>query len=100
MRRRGACPRRWRRLLAAREAQLHARLPHVPVSTRRLEEQPSSACCCVGAWALKKGPCVSDPREVSARAAHAIGYPSRDTNTHTPLSSPAASQHHLVSVVS
>ena len=42
---------------------------------RRLDEQPSSACCCVGAWALKKGPCFSDPRAVSACAARAMRLP-------------------------
>ena len=45
----------------------------------RLEDSKSSrpqpGFCCVGAWARKKGPCVSDPREVSASAAHAMRLP-------------------------
>ena len=58
---------------------------HVPVvDSRTRRAAVLSLLLRLGAWVLKKGPCVSDPRAVSARAAHATRLPTAwHEHTHT-----------------
>ena len=54
---------------------LHARLPHVPVSTSKTRRAAVLSLLLRGRMGPEERAALSDPREVSARAAHAIRLP-------------------------